>query len=690
MYSFNTKIKELNRVGSTIASRLARIEIKTVKDIIYHFPFRYENFESGIKIDNLHPGQLVNISGFIELINTKRARRKKMSITEALLSNDSGQIKIIWFNQPYISKNLKAGDFVSLNGKVENDYSGIVMKSPNYEKLKSPHLKKNKEIIPVYPLTANITQKQIRFLISQLKPSIHNIPDWMPSDIVHKYGLLSLSEAIYKIHFPEKHAEIESARRRLSFNELFLIQIHSRMLKSENNKSKAEAIIFKKKETKSFTNSLPFKPTNAQKKCSWEILLDMQKSKPMSRLLEGDVGSGKTLVAAIAILNSALNGMQSVLMAPTEILASQHFQSFKKLYKEENINIALFTRSDKLLNNSKKQHKKEEMIELIKSGDADLIIGTHALIQESVSYKKLALSIVDEQHRFGVKQRKELTLKSGDTDTSPHLLSMTATPIPRSLALVLYGDLNVSIIDELPAGRKKIQTNIIPNAKRNDMYSFLRKNIEAGRQVFIVCPLIDISDKLGLKSVREEYDRLSKNTFPDIKMEMLHGKLKATEKEKIMKRFLQSKTKILISTSVIEVGVDVPNANIMLIEGADRFGLAQLHQFRGRVGRGEHQSYCFLCTDNRNQKTIERLKALVKSENGFDLAKMDLEMRGPGEVYGTSQKGFPEMKMATLLDHKAIAETSEAAKYFDSNNNLANFPLLNEKIKNIQKDIHME
>lgn len=677
-------------MGSTIASRLAKIDIKTVEDIIYHFPFRYENFESGIKIDNLKTGQLVNISGFIELINTKRARRKKMSITEALVSNDSGQIKIIWFNQPYISKNLKAGDFVSLSGKVESDYSGAVMKSPNYEKIKNATPKNDQEIIPVYPLTANITQKQIRFLINQLKPVIKAISDWLPSDIARKYGLLSLSEAIYKIHFPEKQSEIEPARRRLSFNELFLMQLNSKIIKSGNTESKAEKINFKEKETKNFVNSLPFAPTNAQKKCSWEILLDMQKPKPMSRMLEGDVGSGKTLVAAIAILNAALNGLQSVLMAPTEILASQHFQSMKKLYKEENVNIALFTRSDKLLNNNKKQYKKEEMIELIKSGNVDLIIGTHALIQESVSYKNLALSIVDEQHRFGVKQRKELTLKSGNTETSPHLLSMTATPIPRSLALVLYGDLDVSIIDELPAGRKKIQTNIIPNSKRDDMYSFLRKNIEASRQVFIICPLIDISDKLGSKSVREEYDMLSKNIFPDIKMEMLHGKLKAAEKERIMKRFLQNKTKILISTSVIEVGVDVPNANIMLIEGADRFGLAQLHQFRGRVGRGEHQSYCFLCTDNRSQKTIERLKALVKSENGFDLAKMDLEMRGPGEVYGTSQKGFPEMKMATLLDHKAIAETNEAAKYFHSNNNLADFPLLNEKIKNTQKDIHME
>lgn len=691
MQKLNLPIEKLNKVGETIAGRLARIGIQTIQDLIYHYPFRYDNFENNIEINNLKVGQLVNIIGTIELITSKKTPRKRMSLTEALISNESGQIKVIWFNQPYISKTLRMGDSVSLTGKVDSDYTGIIMKSPNYEKISKQSFLGSTGIEPIYPLTANITQKQVRFLLKQVKSIIKTLPDWLPSNIIKEYHLLSLSNAITKLHFPKNQTDIDTARYRISFNELFLTQLQSNLIKNETNTLKAKKIKFKQNATKKFVEALPFKLTDSQKKSSWEILQDLENDKPMARLLEGDVGSGKTVVAAISLLNTANNKMQSVLMVPTEILANQHFASLKKLFADTNLDIALITRSDKLLNNDKKQHNKKEMAEIIASGGADIVIGTHALIQEDINFKNLGLAIIDEQHRFGVKQRKELTLKSGDSKTTPHLLSMTATPIPRSLALVLYNDLKISIIDELPKGRKKIKTSIIPKSKAKAMYAFIRKNIEKGQQAFIVCPLIDISDKLGIKSVKEEFKTLDKKIFKNIKIEMLHGKLKATEKEKIMNRFLKNKTKILISTSVIEVGVDVPNASIMLIEDADRFGLAQLHQFRGRVGRGDHQSYCFLRSESKSKKTHERLNALVKSNNGFELAKMDLELRGPGEVYGTNQKGFPEFKIATLFDHVMINKTNQAVnKLLRNSSKLEEYPLLKEKIANLQKNVHME
>lgn len=691
MNKLDSPIQKLNKVGATIAGRLEKIGLKTINDLIYHYPFRYDSFDGGVKIDDLQVGQMVNIIGTIELIDSKRSYKKRMSITEALVNNESGQIKIIWFNQPYIAKTLKMGDLVSLTGKIDSDFTGMVMKSPNYEKILKTTFFASAGIEPVYHLTANITQKQLRFLLKQVKNNISTIPDWLPENIVQENNLLSLSTAINKIHFPKNQSDIDTARRRISFNELFLTQLQSNLIKNESNIQKSKKIKFKQKATKTFVDSLPFTLTDSQKKCSWEILQDMEKDKPMARLLEGDVGSGKTVVAAIALLNTVQNKMQSVLMVPTEILANQHFASLKKLFKKSNLDIGLLTRSDRLINNNKNQHNKKEMANIIESGGVDIVIGTHSLIQEGIIFKNLGLAIIDEQHRFGVKQRKELTLKSGNNKTTPHLLSMTATPIPRSLALVLYNDLSISIIDQLPKGRKEIKTSIIPKSKSIEMYEFIRKNIADGRQAFIVCPLIDISDKLGVKSVKEEFKTLDKKIFKDIKIEMLHGKLKSQEKEKIMKRFLQNKTKILISTSVIEVGVDVPNANIMLIEGSDRFGLAQLHQFRGRVGRGEHQSYCFLRTESKSEKTMERLKALVKSNDGFELAKMDLELRGPGEVYGTNQKGFPEFKIATLFDHKLIKETNFAVtNLLNEDPGINNYPLLKDRITDLQKNIHLE
>jgi len=404
----------------------------------------------------------------------------------------------------------------------------------------------------------------------------------------------------------------------------------------------------------------------------------------MSRLLEGEVGSGKTLVAVIAILNAVLNKKQAVLMVPTEILAKQHFETISKLLAGLDIKIGLVTRTNKLISNGKKLKATDIVAE------ADIIIGTHALIQEDIKFKNLALAVVDEQHRFGVEQRKTLVAKSGG-ELTPHFLSMTATPIPRSLALALYGDLGLSVLDELPKNRKKIITAVVPEKKRAAAYEFIRKQIREGRQVFVICPLIDLSDKLGVKSVEEEYQKLKKIIFPDLNIGKLHGRLKPKAKEEVMKEFLEKKIQILVSTSVVEVGVDVPNASVMMIEGADRFGLAQLHQFRGRVGRSIHQSYCFLFTDSDTEKTLKRLAAVVKCNNGFELAKMDLKFRGPGEVYGIEQKGFPELKMASLFDYALMKQAREqAVKIMAIDQELSRWPALREQVGEWEKMAHLE
>jgi ATP-dependent DNA helicase RecG len=694
MLNLETKIEEINKVGKTTAKRLDKIGIKTVYDLLFYFPFRYEDFTETKKINSLIPNEKSNIIGEIEYIQNKKSPKKRMSITEALINDGSESIKAIWFNQPFIIKTLKIGDKVSLSGKIMEDYSGYTLKSPVYEKIYSSDSSiktiHTKGLIPNYHLTANITQKQIRFIINQILNLSEELKDYLPKEILKTEKLLSISEAIKKIHFPKNFKDIEEAKKRLSFNELFLIQLQSLIIKRENNKLKAFKILFKEKETKNFVKSLSFSLTDDQKKASWKILRDIEKEKPMARLLEGDVGSGKTIVALISLLNTALNKYQGAIMVPTEILAEQHFNSIVNFLKNFNITISLLTRSNKKTA-LKGKILNQKQFNIDNSG---IIIGTHSLIQEKINFKNLALAIIDEQHRFGVEQRKKLIEKINQgkkEQYSPHLLSMTATPIPRSLALALYGDLNISIIDEMPKNRKKIITRLVEENNREKAYDFIRDEIKKGGQAFLICPLIDISDKLGVKSVKEEYEKLTKIVFPDLKIGMLHGKLKPKEKTEIMENFLKNKIKILISTSVVEVGMDVKNASIMAIEGAERFGLAQLHQFRGRVGRGERQSYCFLFSESSSEETKKRMEALVKYEKGLELAKIDLELRGAGEVYGTAQKGFPDLKIASLFDYALMKK----ARYYSENllkkdPDLKNFPDLKDIIDKKNKNIHLE
>jgi len=523
MITLNSKINELYRVGDSVSKTLGKLDIKTAQDLLFYFPFRYDDFTICLPIADLKINTNANILGTVELIQNRRSAKRKMFLTEALISDDSDTIKVIWFNQPFLTRTLKVGDRISLAGRISESHGQMAMISPLYEKIYSADLIHTKGLIPNYHLTAALSQKQIRSLVKQVISLADKIPDWLPGDIKKRLGLIDLSAALYKIHFPKNFADALSAQKRLGFTELFLRQLKAQLIKKQIKSRTAPLIKFQKDATREFVSELPFQLTDAQKNAAWEILQDLEKTAPMSRLLEGDVGSGKTLVAVMAILNVALNKKQAALMVPTEILAEQHYKSLSKLLKNYNFKIELLTHS----------HKSKT------ASEADIIIGTQALIQETVKFNNLALVIVDEQHRFGVKQRQKLLDFNEDSKTTsqeitPHFLSMTATPIPRSLALAIYGDLDLSIINQLPTNRKKIITKLITENKRQAAYNFIRAEIKNGHQAFVVCPLIDESDKLGVKSVKKEHEKLDKEIFPELSVGLLHGKLKAKEKESII------------------------------------------------------------------------------------------------------------------------------------------------------------
>lgn len=716
--NLQTDIADLPRVGKVLAKRLYKLGLHCVSDLLFYYPFRYDDFSNITPIVKIRPNTQSTIKGKINLIANKRSFRRRMYITECLISDQSGSIKVVWFNQPFITKLLKQGDEVYFSGKAEYTQYGLQLIGPSYEKVKKEQTH-TARIVPVYSLTENLTEKQIRYLIKLILPLAKTIPEWIPQKILKKYKLIDLNQAIREIHFPTNKNTLFQARYRLKFNELFLIQLKVQAVRQKIASEKAPPITFNQQLTKEFVDSLPFKLTADQKEAAWEILRNLHKAQPMNRLLEGDVGSGKTVVAAIAILNVIDNDYQAALMAPTEILAQQHYKTISSLFKKFKIKAGLLTRADKKIGEQSTTQK--IITNQIANGKLQVIIGTHAIIQEKVSFKKLGLVIIDEQHRFGVDQRKTLKLKSKNTkledpersrrdqphNSTPHLLSMTATPIPRSLALTLYGDLDLSIITQMPKGRKKVLTKIVPPGKRQLAYNFIHDEIKKGRQVFVICPLIEESDKLGVNPVRNfnkkmqisngvkaataEYEKLKKQIFPDLSIGLVHGKLKAKEKEQAMKNFAGNKVNILVATSVVEVGIDVPNASVMMIEGAERFGLAQLHQFRGRVGRAKHQSYCFVFTESDSQKTIERLNALVTAKNGFELAEKDLEFRGPGEIYGLKQSGFPDLKIAKLTDYEIIQKTKKASQeIFAKDPQLIHYPSLKEKLDIFTKIIHLE
>jgi ATP-dependent DNA helicase RecG len=663
----------LKGVGESSAQKFAVLGIKTIDDLINYYPRRYEDYSELSPINKLHPGM---VSLKVVIKNAKgRYVKRGMHITEAIASDTTGSVRLIWFNQPYRADSIKSDKQYYVSGNYELSRNRFSLINPALE-LVSDLPANTARILSVYRETKALDSRQIRLAIKQVIDLINKYPESLPSWIIKDFKLVSKASALKSIHMPENMKDLESAKRRLGFEEVFRLSLASLLNKQQNKQELALPIEFKEDLAKDFVSHLPFNLTNAQRKTTWQTYIDMQKEVPMNRLIEGDVGAGKTVVATMAALMVIDNKKQVALMAPTELLARQHADTIHKLLKP-------LGRDDKvvLLVGSLSTAQKDKAHEAIKKGKASFIIGTQAIIQDKVDMHDLALVIIDEQHRFGVEQRKSLMAKAGHM---PHVLSLSATPIPRSLALTLYGELDISLLDEKPANRQPIKTLIIQSGERDRTYQKIDKEIETGRQVFVVCPSISESLSLDMQAAEKVYEEFKSGVFKHRRIGLLHGKLKATDKQDIMKRFVDHKLDILVSTTVIEVGVDVANASIMLIKSPERFGLAQLHQLRGRVGRGEHQGYCYLMLDSQ-EAPLRRLRALVSSNDGFKLAELDLDLRGPGAIYGTSQHGALDLRIAKLNDLKLIHEATKAAKLFiDKNEKLIKYKELKTQVNRLR------
>ena len=663
----NTPITGASRSYKMYARRLAKLGIFKLYDFLFHIPFRYEDYSLISQINQIQAGELVTIKGRVEKIENSYTRRWK-SLQKAKISDNTGTIDIIWFNQPYIPKALKAKDEVSLSGKVQQEKNGFIMISPDYEVILNNQTIHTGRLVPIYPETKGVSSKWIRRQVFKILEELKNFDDYIPAELIKNNNLIDLSSAIKAIHFPKNQNEAKKARERLSFDEMLKLHLSSLNRKREWQKEKIKPWnvgLFNKK-IADFIKSLPFELTVAQKRAVDEVLNDLNSDKPMNRLLEGDVGSGKTVVAAIAAYVAYLNGFQTAFMAPTEILARQHFKTLASLFLPLGIAVELFSSESKI------------------NRRFDVAVGTHALIYKKVKFDKLGLVVIDEQQRFGVEQRAMLRLKG----QNPHLLTMTATPIPRTVALTMYGHLDLSILDEMPKGRINIKTWLVPPLKRENAYEWIKGKVKKENdQVFIICPLIEESENMiTVKAAKKEFERLSSEVFSDLKLGLLHGKLKSREKEDVLSAFKNRRLDILVSTPVVEVGIDIPSATIMLIEESERFGLAQLHQLRGRVGRGNKQSFCLLFTSSTNPQTLKRLKAMEQIYSGPKLAELDLKLRGPGNIYGTMQHGIPMLKIASFSDLDLIQKTKEAAMQIF--NKLSDYPKLVESVKLSDKKIY--
>ena len=765
----NTLLKNIPKITPKYVKILEKLGLFTVQDFLFYLPFRYDDFSRTITLSEEYLNSVVTISAVVTKTKLNRIFRRKMTIAEVYLEDENQTpLKAVWFNQPFILESMPIGSEVRLSGKLGQTGKYFTLQNPAWERA-SREKTNTGQLVPVYSETPGITSKWIRW---QMKTFLeHNPPpkDYVPEDLRKKLHLYSLPSALRQIHFPENQEKLLIAQKTFAFREMFLMQLKTLQMKNIWEAQSATSLRFDEKLIKNFTENLPFKLTGAQRKASFEILKDLEKTSPMNRLLNGDVGAGKTVVAAISALSALSQKKQVAILAPTEVLALQHFQLFSKLFENYDFKIALLTSSYKLINSCHSERsifekrkntqsknlqtttpkfsnkslasrlspadpstplryaqddiKKITRISLlasIKSGEVNLIIGTHAIIQKDVSFKNLSLVIIDEQHRFGVAQRSvlqqeamELTdpVKSpigdhgarpaksptGDRGASgkkkniPHLLTMTATPIPRTLAIAFFGSLDLSILDEMPKNRKPIKTKIVLPAQRDQVYAFMRREIDAGRQVFVILPFVEESKVLTeVKAATEEHKKLSL-VFPEYSLGLMHGRLKSKEKETVMQEFKDKKSQILVSTSVVEVGIDIPNATIMLIENSDRFGLSQLHQFRGRVGRGEQQSYCFLFTDSTTQTSLQRLRALEKSNDGFALSEIDLKLRGPGQLLGKAQSGLSDIAMENLNNLKLIKiAREEAENILKTDPKLKKHPLIAKALEKFAKDVHLE
>ena len=676
-------------VGGQNAKKLKKLGIFCIWDLVTYFPFRYEDLSKISKISALGPGSRYVIKAEVIKISSKRSFRRRMSVTEALVKDDTGSLVITWFNQPYLEETIKSGRVYLFAGPVKF-YKTLQMQSPQWEMEKEQTVHTGR-IVPVYSLTDGIYPKYFRSLLKNLLDKLPGLPEHLPAKIIDENTLYSFDKALRGIHFPKDQDDADEAKKRLSFDELLFYELKILQHKKSLIQSPARSITTDQGLIKKFESSLPFQLTKGQKKASAEILADMAKPHPANRMLAGDVGSGKTVVAAQAILQTLNSGQNVALMVPTEILAGQHFQTFTKLPIIADYRIVLLTRSKKLIwkNEEVKAMGEGALLERSAPSQAALFIGTHSLIQTNADIDNLGLVVLDEQHRFGVNQRAALARKNSENEIKPHLLSMTATPIPRSLALTLYGDLEISRITEMPICRKKIITKLVGRLDRKKTYDEVEKQIKSGRQIFVVCPLIDPSDKMGFKSAKEEHKKIETEIFPKYKAGLLHGKLKQADKDDVIKKFAEGKLDILVATTVVEVGVDFPNATVMMIEGAERFGLAQLHQLRGRVGRADHQSYCYLLPENTSVQATERLYAMTQESNGFALAELDLKLRGPGDMYGRIQSGFPQFDIADIFNFEMVrAARDEADNILSGKYEISKS--LERKINNLQKELHLE
>lgn len=714
MLTLETPIEKTPRMTAYFLSRLKNLGIKTVGDLLRHLPVRYEDFRETYNIADLQPNQEATIHGIIKKVSNRHAWKRRMVITEAIIEDETGRIRAVWFNQSYIQNQLKIGNACSLSGKIKTANDELQLVNPLFERGGQPeeNLRHTGRLVPIYPETRGLTSKGIRYYITLALDALEKLRDPLPTNILEKEDFPSLENAIHDIHFPNKEEDSNRARKRFIFEDLFLLQLYNIDQKLQLAAEHAPAIPIQTEEVRALLQTLPFELTVSQKKSLWKIMQDAEKSSPMNRLLQGDVGSGKTIIVAIIAILAGKKGYQTALMAPTEILARQHYQTLIKLFPLFESGIALITGSEARISYGsglETKTKKEEIVRLISENKIKIAIGTHALIQKNIAFKNLALIIIDEQHRFGVRQRAELTrrgeknlptYKPANLQTIPHFLSMSATPIPRTLSLTLWGDLNLSLITELPKNRKPIITKAVSPKNRKRAYAFIQNEIRKGRQAFVICPRIEKTDSesssnsspnLEIKYVTEEYNKLSKEIFPNLKIEMLHGKMKPKEKENIMRRFKEGKANVLVSTSVVEVGVDIPNATVMMIEGAEQFGLAQLYQFRGRVGRGEHQSFCFLFTEQESEATKRRLEFVATAKNGLELAEYDLKLRGPGEFLGEVQTGMPDIAMKALQHPKLVNVAREYAKeLLEKDKTLISHPFLKKKLTDFQIRIHWE
>lgn len=684
MINLDSEVSQLPKTVGKTTQLLNKLGVKAVRDLLFYFPYRYLDFTVFKPIKDIKAGDTVTVRGKINTIASRFSFRGRMNLAEAIISDDTDSLKVVWFNQGYLAKTLQPGDEVLLAGTV-SQYKTLQLQNPIYEKYSEDSTHTGR-LVPVYRTTENLYHRTIRSLVKQVLPLATDVTDPIPKNILAKFRLPTLPEAIQQLHFPTSDTKLKQAQKRIIFDEIFVQQLAVQTHRQQLAHSQAPPIPTDIALIKQFLSTLPFTLTNGQKRALWDIVKDMAAAAPMNRLLEGDVGSGKTLVALIAALQAVSAGFQTVILAPTEILARQHYESIRNYLRNYPFVVALLSRNFQLANDQTLQ--KTNLYQAIKTGEASIIVATHAILQQGLDFQQLGLVVIDEQHRFGVNQRRQLVKLSGQE--KPHLLSMSATPIPRTLALSLYSDLAISTLTELPGGRQTITTEVIDPEHRERAYALVKEQINQGRQAFVVTPRVEDSDTSTVKSAKAEMERLQTEVFPRLRLGLVHGKLSGTEKERIMAQFYNRELDILVATSVIEIGIDVPNATVMIIEDAERFGLAQLHQLRGRVGRGQHQSYCYLFTQSGAPDSWQRLQQFSQIHDGFQLAELDLKQRGFGSLFGTQQTGW-DFKFSQYLTMNVLKLGQQAAtELLKKDASLQKHPQLKKLVDPLLEQIHLE